>query len=411
MAEPINLPPLHVHAVRVPVRRPPNSIAGPDEMMLQLGENGGVQVDLFGRDAQGNELHESREMQEDEYEEMRKDYLRAELATMPPFSSFKSGNTIGRVVGETAPAAVPASRANPPIEAETEEEGITGEQILDGIQLGLDVAGLIPVFGEIADLANAGVSAARGDYVGAGLSLLSAIPFVGYAGTAGKATRYGTKMAEASGQAGKEVVEKVTQKNSQRLSTEVTEKPLPPQNKPKNEDATTDKSKSGATIRGGRLEVKCFKKPEHLDDSEFMRQLKEQEDAINSMHADKMLERHLAIKVAGGTKTLRYPKAQADARKAFEQKRLRELGKKDIWGEAAEKQIALELKDLAATHRLDIIAGGDPKDVSGMGNKGANNSIGPQWKGARTNSLKTHAEGMIKEGRGKDKMHVKLKKC
>ena len=152
MAEPINLPPLHVHAVSVPVRRPPNSIAGPDEMMLQLGENGGVQVDLFGRDAQGNELHESREMQEDEYEEMRKDYLRAELATMPPFSSFKSGNTIGRVVGETAPAQVPASRANPPIEAETEEEGITGEQVLDGIQLGLDVVGLIPVFGEIADL-------------------------------------------------------------------------------------------------------------------------------------------------------------------------------------------------------------------------------------------------------------------
>lgn len=115
--------------------------------------------------------------------------------------------------------------------------------------------------------------------------------------------------------------------------------------------------------------------------------------------------------MAGGTKTLRYPKAQTDARKAFEQKRLRELGKKDIWGEAAEIQIALELKDLAATHRLDIIAGGDPKDVSGMGNKGANNSIGPQWKGARTNSLKTHAEGIIKEGRGKDKMHVKLKKC
>lgn len=199
MAEPINLAPVRVHAVSVPVRRPPDSIAGPDEMMLQLGENGGVQVDLFGRDAQGNELHESREMQEDEYEEMRARYMRAEQATMPPFNSFKSGNTIGRVVGETAPAAVPASQANPPVEAETEEEGITGEQILDGIQLGLDGVGLVPVFGEIADIANAGVSAARGDYVGAGLSLLSAIPFVGYAGTAGKATRHGAKMVEGSG--------------------------------------------------------------------------------------------------------------------------------------------------------------------------------------------------------------------
>ncbi|MBV4481521.1 hypothetical protein [Pseudomonas khavaziana] len=198
MAEPINLAPMQVHAVSVPVRRPPNSIAGPDEMMLQLGENGGVQVDVFGRDAQGNELHESREMQEDEYEEMRKGYLRAELATMPPFSSFKSGNTIGRVVGETAPLAVPASQANPPIEAETEEEGITGEQILDGIQLGLDVVGLIPVVGEVADIASGIISLFRGDYVGAGLSLLSAIPFVGYAGTAGKLARRATNIADTA---------------------------------------------------------------------------------------------------------------------------------------------------------------------------------------------------------------------
>jgi hypothetical protein len=220
MAEPINLAPLHVHAVSVPVRRPPNSIAGPDEMMLQLGENGRVQVDLFGRDAQGNELHESREMQEDEYEEMRKNYLRAELATMPPFSSFKSGNTIGRVVGETAPAAVPASRANPPIEAETGEEGITGEQVLDGIQLGLDVVGVIPVVGEAADIISAGISLARGDYVGAGLSLLSAIPFVGYAGTAGKATRYGAKIAEDSGKTSKNVVDKAAKEAIEKKSKE-----------------------------------------------------------------------------------------------------------------------------------------------------------------------------------------------
>jgi len=224
MAEPINLAPVRVHAVSVPVRRPADSIAGPDEMMLQLGENGGVQVDLFGRDAQGNELHESREMQEYEYEEMRKRYLRAELATMPPFSSFKSGNTIGRVVGETVPAQVSVSEANPPIEAETEEEAITGEQILDGIQLGLDVVGLIPVVGEVADIASGIISLFRGDYVGAGLSLLSAIPFVGYAGAAGKAARYSAKMAEASGKTGKEVVERETKEAVEKRAKEAAEK-------------------------------------------------------------------------------------------------------------------------------------------------------------------------------------------
>ena len=212
MAEALNLPPLHVHAIRVPIRKTATSIGDPDELFLQQGENGGVQVDAFWRDATGKEIHDSKELNEDEYETLRTRYLKSEQATLPPFNSFKSGNTVGRVVGETAPAAVPATQANPPIEAETEEEGITGGQVLDGIQLGLDVVGLIPVVGEAADIISAGISLARGDYVGAGLSLLSAIPFVGYAGSAGKAARYGAKMAEASGKAGKEAVDIATKK-------------------------------------------------------------------------------------------------------------------------------------------------------------------------------------------------------
>ena len=46
-------------------------------MLLQQGENDGVQVDIFGLDVQGNALHESKEMQEDEYEALRAGYLRA----------------------------------------------------------------------------------------------------------------------------------------------------------------------------------------------------------------------------------------------------------------------------------------------------------------------------------------------
>ncbi|MDU7558234.1 MAG: hypothetical protein E7K65_10305, partial [Pseudomonas sp.] len=119
-----------------------------------------------------------------------------------------------------APTAVPATQANAAIEAETQEESITGEQVLDGLQLGLDVVGLIPVVGEAADIISAGISLARGDYVGAELSLLSAIPFVGYAGTAGKATRYGAKMAEASGKVAREItqmppIKKITSKNQE----------------------------------------------------------------------------------------------------------------------------------------------------------------------------------------------------
>ncbi|HIE02252.1 MAG TPA: hypothetical protein EYP59_18550 [Thiotrichaceae bacterium] len=59
-------------------------------------------------------------------------------------------------------------------------------QVLDGVQLGLDIAGLVPGFGEVADLTNAAIYLARGDKVNAGLSAAAAIPFVGWAATGGK---------------------------------------------------------------------------------------------------------------------------------------------------------------------------------------------------------------------------------
>lgn len=108
------------------------------------------------------------------------------------------------------------------MEAETPEERKIGDKILDGIQLGLDVIGLIPVVGEIADLGNAGISLGRGDPVGAGLSLLSAIPFAGWAGTAGKIGRHGaTAAVEASGKAAKEAAERAAK---DKLAKEAAEK-------------------------------------------------------------------------------------------------------------------------------------------------------------------------------------------
>ena len=430
MTEPINLAPMQVHAVSVPVRRPPNSIAGPDEMMLQLGENGGVQVDVFGRDAQGNELHESREMQEDEYEEMRKGYLRAELATMPPFSSFKSGNTIGRLVGETAPSAVPASQANPPIEAETEEEGITGEQILDGIQLGLDVVGLIPVVGEVADIASGVISLFRGDYVGAGLSLLSAIPFVGYLGTAGKATRYGAKMAEASGKAGKEVVDKATKEAAEKEA--------------RKDAARTQQQAQGAKIKPRKIpkkEPKCFeprnsekyKKMSEAEKKKYLQeyhnQLKRQEDAINNMSAKDFANARSQFnktKLVSRTNDGRNPKAAA-AQNAYRSKRANAIERSiyessirnnpKIDPKIAESNAAAQtekiMDSLAALHEPDMVAGGwhEPKP-SALGDKGVNSAIGGSWnQKGRVTLLEKAAADAITRGDGSDMMNVELTIC
>lgn len=61
-----------------------------------------------------------------------------------------------------------------------------GTAILDGVQTGLDVVGLVPGFGEIADGVNALIYTGRGDYVNAGLSAAAMIPFAGWAATDGK---------------------------------------------------------------------------------------------------------------------------------------------------------------------------------------------------------------------------------
>lgn len=61
-----------------------------------------------------------------------------------------------------------------------------GTAILDGVQTGLDVVGLIPGVGEIADGLNAAIYTGRGDYTNAALSAAAMIPFAGWAATGGK---------------------------------------------------------------------------------------------------------------------------------------------------------------------------------------------------------------------------------
>ncbi len=58
-------------------------------------------------------------------------------------------------------------------------KGIDVDTVLDVVQTLLDVAGLIPVVGEIFDGANALISLGRGNYVDAALSVASMVPVEG----------------------------------------------------------------------------------------------------------------------------------------------------------------------------------------------------------------------------------------
>ena len=67
---------------------------------------------------------------------------------------------------------------------------------LDDLQVGLDVIGLIPAFGEIADIANGFISLARKDCIGATLSFAGAVPFAGWAATGAKWGRRALKYSD-----------------------------------------------------------------------------------------------------------------------------------------------------------------------------------------------------------------------
>ena len=69
---------------------------------------------------------------------------------------------------------------------------------LDALQFGLDIIGMLPIPGVsmVADLVNAGISAARGDWFGCAMSLLGAIPVAGNLATAGKLGKKALNAAE-----------------------------------------------------------------------------------------------------------------------------------------------------------------------------------------------------------------------
>lgn len=79
----------------------------------------------------------------------------------------------------------------------TDPLGLDKNGLLDALQLGLDLLGLIPGVGEPFDLLNAGISAGRGDYIGAGLSMAAMVPVVGMAATAGKGARRAVVIGES----------------------------------------------------------------------------------------------------------------------------------------------------------------------------------------------------------------------
>lgn len=105
----------------------------------------------------------------------------------------------GQIDTGSADLSKESAKSEEEMKAETEEkQKIEIESVLDAIQLALDAAGLAPGVGAIPDLLNASISALRGDWGAAGLSVLAAVPVIGDAATAAKFAQKGVKAAKAA---------------------------------------------------------------------------------------------------------------------------------------------------------------------------------------------------------------------
>ncbi|WP_324728523.1 hypothetical protein VO178_17475 [Lysinibacillus fusiformis] len=76
------------------------------------------------------------------------------------------------------------------------KNAVKPKNMLNTLQVGLDIVGMVPVVGEVADGVNGIIYAARGDKVNAALSFGAMIPVVGNAATAGKWINKGAKTAK-----------------------------------------------------------------------------------------------------------------------------------------------------------------------------------------------------------------------
>lgn len=433
--QPVQLDTLVVRVREIPLRKVPG---GPERMFVQTDGTGKVLVDF----ADGvKEWGKALELNEAEYEALRQEAFHLELADLGDIPTYTNlypssrsggaattpnGNTLGRVNGETPASDKAADDANAEVESETPAEGVTGDEILDGIQLGLDIVGLIPVAGEIADIANAGISLARGDYAGAALSLVSAIPFVGYAGTAGKVVRHATKAtAEASAKAAKEVAERTAKEAAQKRSKEATARTqlqggkVTPKRLPKKKPECFDPRQSEAYKRMSAADKKKYMQ-------EYARQLKRQEDAINNMTAKEFANARATFnetkqRTGGSGRNPLADKAQSDYRRSrakeiessiYESKRNRKIEPGIAKAEAKAESKSI-MEELAALHEPDMVAGGWYSPTpSGLGDKGVNSAIGGSWgHKERIGTIENAAERAIKRGDGKDMMNIELTIC
>lgn len=360
--------------------------------------------------------------------------------------------------------------ANPPVSPETAAEKTLWQKSSPWVHGVLGVASFVPGLSVVTGALDAGIYAAEGDYVGAGIAAVSMVPggkmvtTVGMAAKgavsiaqgastavkAAKATKdavKAAKVAEDAVKAAKAVEDAAkaakaaedaakaakTAKAAEDAAKAASEGKAAKDAADKAADAASSakKPKKEVTVKARQHKVPCF---HPFDKKKFMRmnkadqkaylkemadQLKRQENAINSLTANE----YKAARDAFGAMN-RNP-AASGAQEAFRERfsarisasirdRLRKsgMGAAKADSEAAIRAEAV-MDKLAALHDPDMVAGGwMHPEPTGMGRRDVNSSIGGSWnQNDRVGGMDREADRAIAGGDGDKKMNVKLEPC
>ncbi len=160
------------------------------------------------------------------------------------------GNTQGKIVPDTE--AHPGGNSAPPIKPTEKEKSWWQRWGSDVVHTGLDIVGLIPGVGEVADGANALIYLAEGDKVNAAISAAAMVPGAGMAATGAKLGKkaVGAAAEGAAKKAGREATEAAAKK-AEREAAEKAEKELA-ERKAKSNDGGKDKNAKPKPKCGGR---------------------------------------------------------------------------------------------------------------------------------------------------------------
>jgi filamentous hemagglutinin len=335
--------------------------------------------------------------------------------------------------------------ANPALTLETEAEKTMWQKSSPWVHGALGIVSFVPGLSIVTGAADAAIYAAEGDFVESGIAAASMIPGGKVVTTVGRVAKGAVGMAKGAGTVARiakgaheaEEVAKAAKaaeeaEEAARVAREAeAAKEVREAEEAREAASGPRKPKKEVTVKAREHKVPCF---HPFDKKKFMRmskdeqkaylkemaaQLKRQENAINSLSATEYkaardafasMNRNPAADAAqAGFREIASSRIATSIRESL---RKSGMGAAKADAEAATRAKAV-MEKLAALHEPDMVAGGwAHPNPTGMGRADVNSSIGGSWnQNDRVAGMDREANRAIGNGRGDQKMNVKLEPC